>query len=130
MVVSDLDKWKEFSREIFLDENLYNLTFVWSPKLVDDNRFLHVFVLDGDVKEFIENIKKENLFIDNDMKAEVIGFTFDDKTINMRIESESSVPVLIKFSYYPTWKGNTNVYLASPSLMLVYAKGNIELRFT
>jgi hypothetical protein len=41
-------------------------------------------------------------------------------------------PVLINFSYFPRWKSNSpsqNVYMATPSLMLVFSQGTTELAY-
>ena len=49
-------------------------------------------------------------------------------------EANIAVPILIKISYFPNWKAyvdgkEAKIYKASPYLMLVYGKGNIELRY-
>jgi hypothetical protein len=55
--------------------------------------------------------------------------------INFTIDSENPVPILIKISYFPKWKAKADgsgipIYRSSPNLMLIYAKGDIELNYT
>jgi hypothetical protein len=50
------------------------------------------------------------------------------------IHSEKEVPVLIKISYFPNWHAFSDgkpiaIYQASPSLIFVQARGNLELKF-
>ncbi|MFT4311208.1 MAG: hypothetical protein ACMXX7_01125 [Candidatus Woesearchaeota archaeon] len=55
--------------------------------------------------------------------------------IIINAESNYTVPILIKKSYHKNWKAylengeETKIYRASPNIMLVYAKGEIELKF-
>ncbi|MEK6927825.1 MAG: hypothetical protein AABX11_05325 [Nanoarchaeota archaeon] len=58
----------------------------------------------------------------------------DKKEIRFRIESEKEIPVIIKQSYFPNWKAYSDgkaikIYEVSPSFMMVFAKGEIELRY-
>jgi hypothetical protein len=54
--------------------------------------------------------------------------------IKFFVESEKRVPIYIKISYFPKWKAYQNgietpIYKASPNFMIVYGKGEIELRY-
>ena len=54
--------------------------------------------------------------------------------IKFEVISEEVVPVLIKISYFPNWRAfvdgeEVKIYRASPNLMLVFAKGVVELKF-
>ncbi|MEK6825236.1 MAG: hypothetical protein AABY00_00445 [Nanoarchaeota archaeon] len=66
--------------------------------------------------------------------AEILEQSPRQDFIRFRIHAEHAVPVLIKISYFPNWKAYANgkeikVYRAAPDLILVYAKGDIELRY-
>lgn len=55
-------------------------------------------------------------------------------TIRFEVNSSYQIPILVKISYFPKWKASAdkkpiNIYRASPNLMLVYAKGDIELKY-
>jgi len=52
--------------------------------------------------------------------------------IKFNVESQNPVPILVKISAFPNWKAYQNgkelkIYMASPYLMLIYGKGEIEL---
>jgi hypothetical protein len=50
------------------------------------------------------------------------------------VDSRSEVPVLVKFTHLPGWQAKTReekvkIYTASPYLMLIYAKGEVEFQY-
>lgn len=54
--------------------------------------------------------------------------------IKIYVNSSNIVPILIKNSYYPNWKAYQNgkeikIYKASPNIMLIYGKENIEIKY-
>jgi hypothetical protein len=56
------------------------------------------------------------------------------KEIILNVDSNSTVPVLVKMSYFPNWKAysggkEVKVYKASPNLVLVYGQGEMILRY-
>ena len=55
----------------------------------------------------------------------ISNFQFTNDRIEFNINSTEEVPVLLKFSYFPAW----DVYLANPSLMLVFAKGHTKITY-
>lgn len=136
LVVSDLESWKEFSELVFTEEKLQNLTFVWSNKIESDGKFGSIISLKGSnissdyskrdnetIEEFVNRI--ELPFIKNENMGNISNFQFTNDRIEFNINSTEEVPVLLKFSYFPAW----DVYLANPSLMLVFAKGHTKITY-
>lgn len=67
-------------------------------------------------------------------KIEMISATKNYDRLIFNVDSKNPVPILIKISYFPNWKAYSNgkeikIYKASPYLMLVYGKGEIELKY-
>ncbi len=61
-----------------------------------------------------------------------IGTSYEKNKIAVTLEPlEKEVPIVIKTSYYPSWKNSNGspVYLASPTFMLTYAKEDFILTF-
>jgi len=149
IVISDFKgseySWKKLSELVFVDKNLQNLTFVWSPTMdVNYENFGAVIKLkdvrirgnisvyeptEGErMEDFMNRIKGE-LFIKNEVKAAVENFNFNNEKIQFKVKSKDEVPILLKFSYFPNWDSSKKIYLANPSLMLVYAKGDVALEY-
>ena len=61
--------------------------------------------------------------------------TWTDKKIVLQIDSQSSVPVIIKTSYSKGWSAtsadgsNVNIWRVAPQLMMVYASGRVEIKY-
>ncbi len=54
--------------------------------------------------------------------------------LKIKVQSDDTVPILVKASDFPNWKAFVNgkptrIYRASPSLMLLYGQGIVELRY-
>ncbi len=91
---------------------------------------------------FSSAIKEEILVSEN--VPQIIG-SFSDEVdvltqserqdyVKLYVSSEQPVPVLVKISYFPNWKAYQDgkeipIYRTSPDLMLIYATGNVELRY-
>ncbi len=65
---------------------------------------------------------------------EVLGQGRAIDRIRFRINSAEPVPVLIKISEFPNWRAYSegkelHIYRASPYFMLIYARGEVELRY-
>lgn len=61
--------------------------------------------------------------------------TFANEQIKARIEGNENVPILINTNFFPNWNAFANgnpasVYQVTPSLMLVFAHGDLELTYT
>ena len=88
---------------------------------------------DGFEKILVDGAVPDNIGIGKgDIK--IIETTKNHNKIKFNVDSKVDVPILIKISYFPNWKAyvngkETKVYKASPYLMLVYGKGEIELRY-
>jgi hypothetical protein len=66
--------------------------------------------------------------------AKITNFSRTTNKISFFVDSNVTVPVLIKESFFPKWKAYVNgkptkIYIATPYFMLIPAKGNIELVF-
>jgi hypothetical protein len=142
LVVSDLASWEEFNYAAFFDKDLQNLTFVWTPSLdgIDTDAFGAVLHLGGQgdgayairenesMADFIVRIKP-HIYSEAGYATEIRDFTFDEKSISFHVDFDEPVPVLLKFSYFPYWRSGGRVYLASPSLMMVFASGAVRLDY-
>ncbi|MCX8197573.1 MAG: hypothetical protein N3F07_00020 [Candidatus Micrarchaeota archaeon] len=59
---------------------------------------------------------------------------YKNGAIRFTVSSESVSPVLIKESFHPNWKAYIGgmeipIYMASPGFMLVFAKGEVEMKY-
>ncbi|MBI4210559.1 MAG: hypothetical protein HY544_03585 [Candidatus Diapherotrites archaeon] len=66
--------------------------------------------------------------------VDVIEQSSTMERMKFRVNSANPVPVLIKISHFPNWRAYSDgtelrIYRASPYFMLVYAKGEFELRY-
>ena len=80
----------------------------------------------------IENYDDANL--DPTTKVEIVSHNEDWTKVKLNIDSESSQPVLIKFSYFPWWSAQQDgqevqIYRAAPNQMLIFASGEVDLQF-
>ncbi|MEX0617164.1 MAG: hypothetical protein WD231_05185 [Candidatus Woykebacteria bacterium] len=71
-----------------------------------------------------------------DLKTQVgiVEHNRDWTKMKINIASEAPQPVLVKVSYFPWWSAtkdgqNVQIYRAAPNLMLVFAKGEVDLEF-
>ena len=67
-------------------------------------------------------------------KAEVLDISRNGEYMKFLVSAEKPVPVYIKVTYFPNWKAyvngkQTEVYMASPYMMLVYGNGIVELKY-
>ncbi|VVB98923.1 Uncharacterised protein [uncultured archaeon] len=79
-----------------------------------------------------ENIPEARGSVDE--KVEIIEMNQRQDRIKFRVDSKEPVPVLVKISYFPNWKAYSNgkemhIYEASPHLMLIYASGEVEMKY-
>lgn len=147
LVISDLNQWKEFSKLVFVKKNLQDLVFVHSEKIPKElEEFGAVISLknEGDksneniiynpiknekVEDFIQRIE-EKIFVKGNYKTKITKFNFTDNKIQFHVNSTEKVPILLKFSYFPNFVYDERIYLANPSLMLIFGKGDVNIKYT
>ena len=100
--------WMNASVNWFMSEDIKNGIIAFED--VPD------FVGTGSEKVTIQNISELN-----------------DK-IDFYVDSDKAVPLLIKISYFPNWKAYSagkalKTYRVSPNMILIYGKGEINLRY-
>lgn len=135
------NSWQEFNKIIFLNKNLQNLTFVHGTKDDINSNFggvilLNKIKLNSSLPTLIvSNLNKtdlegevEKLKTSYNQSVNITDFKFDNNTISFNINSSNRVPVILKFSYFPDWKGE-RIYLTNPSMMLIFGKGDIKMFF-
>ncbi len=66
--------------------------------------------------------------------VEVLEESARQDYIRFKVGSDKAVPVLIRISQFPNWRAyegekELHIYRASPYFMLVYGKGEVELRY-
>jgi hypothetical protein len=66
--------------------------------------------------------------------AKLKNFNISKNEISFFVESDQNVPILIKKSYFPNWKAYSNgneidLFVAAPNQMLIFGKGQINLKF-
>lgn len=134
LVISSLKDWKKLNKKIFMDPELSNLVFIWKGRsgVQQMNKYSKIFKMGEN--ETVENLYrriKKNLSLKKiEVEAKIKDFSYTNKRISFKVDSNKKVPVLLKFSYYPKWRGRTEIYMANPSLMLVYGKGKMELSYS
>lgn len=69
--------------------------------------------------------------------VEICNIAMSPPKIILKVHAKEDVPILVKISYFPRWKAYADgkektIYQVAPSLMLVYAKGEVifEYKFT
>jgi hypothetical protein len=97
-----------------------------------------------EVKEWwLEKGRLESLLVKSEQKHKISTATAEIRNlkknsdwtkINFSVESSEKVPVLVKFTHLPGWSAKENgenleIHTASPHLMLVYAKGEVEFSY-
>jgi len=134
----------------FKDEELINIPFVKTSgdTIKNNKRFGALLLLDESgncpedilcyskcknetLESFLNNIKRY-ITIRNDISPGIISVDYSDTDIHISLENEDEVPVLIKFSYSPFWEseGDETIFLSNPSIMLIFAKGDISVSLT
>jgi len=102
-----------------------------------------------DIFEFFDQVSRYNnlilnfldqhkIQIDNqELKKSSIQLINQDNSrfikLSLKTDSQENLPILIKYNYFPAWKlqnQNAEVFLASPTFMLVFAKDNLSLYFS
>ncbi len=63
--------------------------------------------------------------------VQILEERLDDGYLKFHVAAEANVPILVKISYFPSWKAYQDgkpipIYKASPYLMLVYGRNTIE----
>lgn len=154
-----LDGWKVVEDEIFsvylLDKNTQQLSkHPYTLYKANDTKIVEVLdaVPERVHKEnwseevtdwFLSPRVSETVLVDEEVpkvkgqgneKVEVVEHSPTMERVKFRVDSQTPVPVLIKISHYPNWKAYQNgkelhIYRASPHLMLVYAAGEVELKY-
>ena len=66
--------------------------------------------------------------------VQIVKQSISPPLLKLRVNAKHDVPILIKISYFPRWQATsegkrTEIYQVSPSFMLVYGKGDVELRY-
>ncbi|MBI4210034.1 MAG: hypothetical protein HY544_00815 [Candidatus Diapherotrites archaeon] len=102
------EKWDERVRDWFLSEEVGRNVLV-----------------EGKAPEYGKSINA---------KARIISKSPSWDRMSVQVDAEEPVPVLIKISHFPNWRAYSDgtelrIYRASPYFMLVYAKGEFELRY-
>jgi hypothetical protein len=112
------DDWKKTSLEWFMREDLLDVPLVFLKKKEATRNF--------EVVDSLDEIEKIPLNVSCNVKEEV----YEDR---ITITTDCiGVPHWIKISYFPNWKvkGAKEIYLASPSFMLVFPeKEKVELYY-
>jgi len=147
LVISDLNQWKEFSEFVFMKKNLQDLVFIQSEKIPKELEEFGVIISlkDEDVEgnetliykpeknesleDFIERVE-EKLFVKGKYKTKITKFNFTDGRIQFHVNCTEKIPILVKFSYFPNFLSDERIYLANPTLMLVFGKGDVEIKYT
>ena len=129
-LITDMEGWRKVNELLFLDRMMEDHILV---KLSDfpKNPGRFSAIIDGrntDPESIMEMIRKVNLT--EAFRGDVENFEYTNFEINLLVSSNEEIPVLLKFSYYPKWKSDTEVYLASPSLMLIFGKGDVTLKYS
>ncbi len=111
------------------------------------NKNIHIFTLARnltskdaliaakDLDTVIQFLNNNKMRIAGSESAYIKSLTFGPDTISLQLSQslQKEVPILIKSSYFPAWEDtttHTKPYLATPTFMLVYAKDNVDLKFT
>ena len=87
-----------------------------------------------DPKILVKAKKLPKFIAAKDDTVEIIGSSISPTRLRFKVNALHDVPILIKVSYFPCWKAFADgkpirIYEVAPSLMLVYGKGNIELKY-
>jgi len=55
--------------------------------------------------------------------------------LKLKVAAKENIPILVKIAYFPRWQAYVEgkplkIYQVAPSFMLIYGKGEIELKYT
>ncbi|HLC53708.1 MAG TPA: hypothetical protein VJK03_04135 [Candidatus Nanoarchaeia archaeon] len=92
------------------------------------------FLSEDVAREILVDEPVPHVIGDGGERVDIIDHSPTWEQIVMNVTSQKPVPILIKMSYFPNWHAYQNgtplkIYRASPYFMLVYGKGEIELRY-
>lgn len=64
----------------------------------------------------------------------VVEESISPPRLKLSVQAREDVPILVKMAYFPRWKAfsggkRTPIYEVAPGFMLVYGKGEVELRY-
>lgn len=114
----------------------------YSPRMINSsewNERTAEWFLSEDIKKGILVNEKVPIYFGNGSeKIEILEISRRNDYIKFKVDSLGKVPILIKISEFPNWKAyefrdgkreKIKIYRASPYLMLIYGKGEIEMRY-
>ncbi len=92
------------------------------------------FISEGVKSTILVEENAPDIIAKGDEEINIISSTKNFDRLVINIASEKEIPVLIKFTYFKNWKARQagkeiKIYKASPHLMLMYAKGTVELSY-
>lgn len=110
----------------------------YTPRVIgkdywDDNVFNWLF--SDDIKNgILVNEPVPSYIGSGNEDVKILKIDSNYQYINFEVNSTQDVPILIKISEFPNWHAyqdgkRLKIYRASPYLMLIYGKGNIELEY-
>ena len=87
-----------------------------------------------DPRVLIKAIDLPTYIASKEDSVEIIEQSISPARLKLKVDAAHPVPILIKMSYFPRWHAyeegkRIKIYQVAPSLMLVYGKGNIELKY-
>ncbi|MEM4330852.1 MAG: hypothetical protein QW273_02490 [Candidatus Pacearchaeota archaeon] len=100
-----------------------------------DKKTLEWFLSENVTKEILVYEEVPKIKGEGNEKVEILNMSKRGDYIKFKVESNKTVPVLIKISEFPNWRAydeegrRIKIYRASPYLMLVYAKGIVEIKY-
>lgn len=119
------------------DSNLIQ-ALAYKPRTIGDSNWDEEaarWFLSRDIKNgiLVNEQVPENVGSGNE-KIEMLEMSPRQDYIKFRIYAKDAVPILIKISHFPNWHAYQDglplhIFRASPYLMLVYGKGEIELKY-
>ncbi len=107
------------------------------PRVINDSwddRLAIWFLTDDLNKGILVNEEVPDILGYGNESITLVSMSPRQDNLKFRVESDNSVPVLIKISAFPNWKAYQEgkplkIYMASPYMMLIYGYGEIELRY-
>ncbi len=146
LVISNLNKWKDLSELVFVKKSLQDIVFVHSEEIPEEFEEFGAIISLKDreimrnetliykpeknesLESFMEKIK-EKLFVKGKYEAKITKFNFNDDGIQFYVNSTDKIPILLKFTYFSNFQSYERIYLANPSLILVFGKDDVKIKY-
>jgi len=141
------------SEGVFLNERFLFLKKVQDDSLIEPLDYQPLIIKKGNWKETVKEwflkkgkkeivldaktikngLKTENI-ADNETIKDVVYHTDNKDQLSFFVDSEKPLPLLVKISYFPKWHAYQDgkeipIIQASPSLIFLYGKGKIDLKY-